>query len=194
MIQRAMKWVPIAALILTSACMGLQLGTPDEVARDVIAAVDEGRTEDAAEIVEAVARRSDLRDLVFPQLYSTAQTRYEDNDPRGAAGILRALAAGYDEASSVRIGLAYSLFLIRGETADPVEADVEELASVLDEIDEMTANPPAFVHLARAQNSIDQGDLEAARTAMARFHDQWEGEPVALAPYIDDVSRYLSSH
>jgi hypothetical protein len=192
--QRAKQWVPAMALLALGACAGPRLGTPNEITQDVVAAVDEERTADAVEIMEAVGRRKDLKDLVFPQLYSAAQMRYENGDPRGAAGILRALAAGYKKATSVRVGLAYSLFLVRAEATKPSPDEVAELATVLDEIDGMATSPPAWVRLARAQNSIDRGDLGAARDAMVLFRQEWDGTPQGLAPYVDDLDRYLSSH
>lgn len=192
--QQKQYWISVLSLMLFGACMGPRLGTPTQVTQDVVGATDEGRTEDAIDILEAVVRRPDLRDLVFPQLYAVARERYEEGNPREAAGILRALSAGYKGANSALLGFAYSLFLVRAETASPSPGEIDELRAVLDEIESRSSSTAPWVRLARAQNSIDRGELDAAREALADFHKRWDGQPDSLAPYIDDLGRYLSSH
>jgi hypothetical protein len=41
---------------------------------------------------------------------------------------------------------------------------------------------------------IDRGDLAGARAAFERFVLRWNGQPEALAVYVEDVDRYLASH
>ena len=181
-------------LALLAACQTTSgpSGSPEEVAARIVTAVDEGRVADAAALFEDAAANEDLRQKLYPRLYEEAEDRFASGDAAGATALLRLMAAVYPDADAVQRALLYSLFQLRGQSDATPELLAETDAAL--ETVRSQPNPPVWVDLVTAQLRIDQGRLAEAQTAYARFAGAWDGEPEAIAIYVEDVERYLASH
>ena len=115
-------------------------------------------------------------------------------DNVGSVALLRFMAWGYPNATAVREGLLYGLFLQRAglDQADPqLTTDIDRAIS---ELRSLSNEPPIWIDLVETQQRIDKGDPGAARESLARFLEQWTGEPAGLTLYVEDLHRYLTTH
>ena len=79
------------ALPLFAACASSPSvsGSPDNVATEIVNALDDGRVDDAANLFADVAKSEEYRQKIYPLIYESAQDRYVRGDAAGAAIILR---------------------------------------------------------------------------------------------------------
>lgn len=189
-----MRSLPCVLTLLLAACAGTPSGPPEMVAEGILADLDAGRPQAAAERFRAAAADADVRQRIYPMLYGDARRRYESGDYASAGLCLEFLAEHYPDAAAVREALVYALFLERSRlpAADPEL--VERIGRALTAVHERSVDPPAWLDLVAAQNALDQARPEQARVALARFHAGWDGHPAGLQTYIEDLDRYLASH
>jgi outer membrane PBP1 activator LpoA protein len=168
-------------------------GSPDKVATEIVNALDDGRPDDAASLFEGVSRSEEYRQKIYPLIYEAAQDRYVRGDAAGATALLRFMSEEYPDADAVQRALLYSLFQLRGqqETASPELID--EMEAAIAAVRSQT-RPPVWVDLVATQLLIDQGRLSDALDTFERFAGRWDGQPEAIAVYVEDIERYLASH
>jgi hypothetical protein len=179
-------------MALLAGCASTPPGPPEEVAPRIVAALDAGRSKDAAELFEASARDEGAEEL-YPLLYEEARARYQKGESEASARVLAFMSERYPRALAVREALVYALFLERAESDVPSPELVQALGAAVAELKESGAAPP-WVGLVEAQQAIDRGEPDAARAAFAGFMKTWDGRPAELAVYVDDIDRYLISH
>ena len=132
---------------------------------------------------------------MYPMLYGRAAQHYDTGDTAGAAALLAFMHEHYPESDAVAEALLYSVFLERaseGVSSEPDGTTGTELDDALADVLEQDATPPVWVDLFRTQRAIDRGRLAEAREALDRFRGSWDGQPVALTLYVDDLERYLA--
>jgi len=192
-----MKNLSIAFLALSailSSCASLPAaGTPEEVAARIVIALDEQRADDAGDLFARVSEREEYRQQMYPLLFEAAQGRYVRGDAAGSTAILSFMAEEYPDAEAVERALLYSLFLERSKQA---AASEDLTARMGDSVRAVRAQsrPPVWVDLVETQVLIDQGRLSEALDVYERFVGAWDGQPEAIAVYVDDIERYLASH
>ena len=180
-------------LLLLGACASTSVGTPEEVADQVLADLDAGRVERAEERFAPIAADPAAREKAYPVLYDHAKLRYESGSYAAAADVLGFLAAHYPDATAVREARVYALFLERASLSLPdpdLHAELE--AALLDARE--TSTPAPWLDLVEAQHAIDAEDLPTAREAFGRFRSRWNGTPAELGVYVDDLGYFLASH
>jgi outer membrane protein assembly factor BamD (BamD/ComL family) len=180
--------------LLCVACAAPQAGPPEDLAHAIIADIDAGRSEEAAERFGAVDDEESYRERIYPIVWDAAQERYTAGDAAGAAGLLRFLVNGYPSATAARQAFLYCLFIERAAQPKPEPELVDEIGSQLEALREKTATPPTWAELVATQHAIDKGRLAEARSSFDRFLAAWPGEPQELLVYVEDIDRYLSSH
>ena len=176
------------------ACASTPTAPPREFAEAIAADLAAGRTEQASERYEDVADDEDYREQLYPVLFDAARVRYEGGDGSGAAAQLRFLADVYPDSRSVHEALVYALFLQRSSNSESDPALVAELTDTLGRLATFDGAGTSFVDLVAAQAAVDRGDSDAARTALDRFLQTWDGLPVELMPYIEDLSRAIAAN
>ena len=91
--------------------------------------------------------------------------------------------------------MIYSLWLSRAQSGEPHDAaTVQKIESIAARLRADGEPVPVWVDIALTQAAIDGGDLDAARTALARFNSRWNREPPALRAYATELDRYIESH
>ncbi len=177
-----------------AGCVAAPPGPPEEVAPKIIALLDAGKTDEAAELFEAAADQEGARDQLYPLLYEQARSRYERGEARSSAGILRLMAREYPKSRAVSEALVYALFVERAGVEQPTGEMVQELGSAIARLREGGVETPPWVELVQAQQAIDRGELGAAREAFARFQRTRTESTAELTVYTEDIERYLRSH
>jgi hypothetical protein len=186
-----MKTPLLCAALALAACQTVS-PPPDQVGQEIVTALEEGRSGPAARAFEAVEDEGEYRELIYPVLYDAARRHYTAGELEPALEILRFMEPRYPEGSSVRLALAYSLFLQYSQK--PSEGLRRELDGVLAELRSRDVTLPAWVDLFETQVAIDDGRLDAADESFEKFLASWDGSPASLAVYVEDVGRYLASH
>ena len=186
-----LPWILCAAL---AGCASTPSGPPEEIAPKIVALLDEGKADDAAELFESAARSDEARDQLYPLLFETARARYEKGEATGSTLVLRFMAEQYPRSGAVDEALVYALFLERAGTEKPTSEQVQELGKAIEHLREGTSEAPAWVELVQAQQAIDRGDLDAARQAYARFQAEKKATSPQLTVYVEDIDRYLRSN
>ena len=182
----------LAAACFLAGCVTVPSGPPDQLAAEVLAAIDEERVDDARALFEPVSGDASYREKMFPILFEGASQRFEAGDTAASTRVLRFMDEGWPDARGVDEALVYSLFLERARAS---EADPTVSAEIESALADLTAEgAPVWVDLIRAQNAIDRGRLGEAREDYERFLTAWNGEPPALEAYVEDVGRFLASH
>jgi hypothetical protein len=176
-----------------AACVTATTSPPDELAADIVVALDAGERARADALFDSVAKDATYSERVYPVVFGAARQRFESGEYGAAAERLDFLADAYPRAGSVRAALLYSLFLQRagGETT-PALADA--LESAAGDVRETSSVPPVWVDLIDAQVAIDGGHLPAAQQSYDRFLASWNGTPATLTVYVEDLGRYLATH
>jgi hypothetical protein len=178
-------------LVLLAGCRTAASGPPEELAPRMVAALDAGDEEAAAELFDATS--DGARERLYPLLYEEARTRYAGGMSAEAARVLRFMAPRYPRARAVREALVYALFLERARAPEAPPELVAELDALVGEL-RAAGEPPLWIALVEAQLAIDRGEPLAALEALAAFQSGWDGQPEELAVYVDDLERYLSAH
>lgn len=179
---------------LAAGCASSPTAPPDELAQSIVVSLDAGDAGRAKSLYSTIEDDQTYREKLYPVVFGAARERFESGDAETAVTHLTFLSEAYPKATSVRVALAYALFLVRAghEEADP------ELTKALREavvgVRDSTPQPPAWIDLIDAQRAIDDGKLEEARIAYDRFLASWNGDPGSLVVYVEDVGRYLASH
>jgi len=182
------------ALPLFASCASTSpAGTPDKVATEIVNALDDGRVDDAANLFEDVSKSEEYRQKIYPLIYDAAQDRYVRGDAAGAAGLLRFMSQEYPNADAVQRALLYSLFQLRGQQQTPSPELLEEMGAALKAV-RAQSHPPVWTDLVATQLLIDEGRLNEALDTFERFAGRWDGQPEAIAVYVEDIERYLASH
>lgn len=174
------------------ACQTSPTGPPEDVASEIVLALDSDQPSRAADLFEGSAEGS--RESMYPVLYSAAQERYERGDASASVELLRFMAEHYPEAGAVRQALLYGLMVRRSSQDTATSAQVAETEKILSDLRESNAALPLWVDLVEAQLRIDQNRLDEARQSFDAFLGAWDGQPVELMVYIEDIDRYLASH
>ncbi len=190
--------LPVALTCLTlwtSSCAatGGSAGPPDQVATEIVRALDEGRTDEAHDLFDDASGSEAMRQQLYPLLYEAAQDRYVRGDATGSTELLRFLSKEYPSAQAVQRALLSSLFLLRGEQDSPTPELTARLEKSLKAV-RAQSRPPVWTDLVETQLLIDQGRLTEALASFERFAGAWDGQPEAIAIYVDDIERYLASH
>ncbi len=174
------------------ACQSAPSGPPEEVAGEIMLAIESHQPARAADLF--VRSSEDSQESMYPVLYSAAQERYERGDAAASVELLRFMVDHYPRAYSVRQALLYGL-MVRRSTQDVASADqIAETEEILASLREDSAEPPFWVDLVETQLRIDQNRLGEARQAFERFLSSWDGQPVELMAYVEDIDRYFASH
>lgn len=186
----------LSVSLLAAACASAPrpTGPPEELGPLVVAELEAGRPDAARELLEPALADEAYAERLYPVLYEAAREQYEAGDPALAADVLALVVEGYPEADAAREALASALFLERAGRSQADPESVQELAGAIDDARRHLADPPAWLELAAAQNAIDRGRLAEARQSLELFRQTWDGEPAALALYVEDVERWLDSH
>ena len=174
------------------SCQTAPAGPPEEVAGEILLAIESDQPARADDLFDRSG--ADSRESMYPILYSAAQERYERGDATGAVELLRFMAERYPEASSVRQALLYGLMLRRSTQDVATAAQISETDEILKSLRAGSATLPLWVDLVEAQQRIDQNRLDEARQSFDHFLAAWDGQPVALMVYVEDIDRYLTSH
>ncbi len=188
---------PICVALLSGlslACIATPSGPADQVASDIVAALDAGQDQEAASLWDRAAPAKDYREKIYPVLFQTARDRSEHGDNTGSVAILRFMEPRYPDALAVLHALLRGLFIQRGQEVSPDPDLLNDVDRVLSELRSREADELFWVDLVQAQQAIDQGRLTEAREAFGRFLENWAGEPSTLMVYVEDIDRYLSSH
>jgi hypothetical protein len=134
-------------------------------------------------------------DVAFNVLYSQAQSLYDQRDYASAARVLRFLMERYEDKRAPKEALLLTLTMQSARAGKPPAGDeLEEMNELAKELREDVENPPVWIDLVATHDAIDQGNLTAARASLARFNARFDGNPVSLTEYADELERYLSSH
>jgi hypothetical protein len=174
------------------ACQSAPTGPPEEVAGEILLAIESDQPARARDLFDRSG--ADSRESMYPILFSAAQERYERSDSTGAVELLRFMAERYPEGSSVRQALLYGLMVRRARQDVATVEEVSETDEILKSLRAGSATLPLWVDLVEAQQRIDQDRLPEARQAFDRFLAAWDGQPVELMVYVEDIDRYLTSH
>ena len=188
-----MKTAIVLAPLLLAGCAATPHRPPAEVASAITDELDAGRPSEARGVFDRVASDDEQAEKLYPVLFASARTRYEDGDWAGSRRILRFMAEGYPKALAVREALVYDLFLERASMATADDELLAELDHAIVDLERGVREPSVWVELARTQLAIDRGDLEQARQSFDRFLGRWTGAPPSLTVYIEDIDRYLGS-
>ena len=186
-------WIGILLVGLVS-CVTTPPGPPEEVAPQIAAALDAGRTKEAEQLFEASASESGASEQLYPLLYEEANKRYQKGESERSARMLGLMAKYYPKARAVREARVYALFLQRAHDDPPTPEVVKDLGTAVGELRKAGGETPLWIGLVEAQMAIDRGEPMAARDAFAGFKKAWDGRPEELAIYVDDIDRYLLSH
>lgn len=182
------------ALALLASCAATPAGPPDQVASEILIALEAGETDKAGDLFEPVEDESSYREKIYPVVYDAAQMRYEQGEFETSVTMLRFLAQHYPDANAVREALLYGLFLERASQSTPDPQLLDEIEGTLAELQDASSSLPVWVDLVATQSHIDHGRLAEAEEAFIRFRQSWDGMPAALALYVNDLERYLASH
>lgn len=186
------------ALFLTAclavACASTQSASPDELAQSIVTALDAGDSGRAKSLYATVEDDQAYRDKLYPVIFGAARERFEAGNAQDAAAQLQFLSEAFPKAASVRVALAYSLFLVRAGEDQPDPELTTALRSAVEGVRESSSPPPSWIDLIDAQRAIDDGKLEEARSSYDRFLANWNGDPGSLVVYVEDVGRYLATH
>ncbi len=174
-----------------AGCTSIPPGSPEEVAPRIVVLLDQGKTEDADDLFDAMSSEGET---LYPLLYETARSRYELGDAHGSAAVLRFMARQYPASAAVREALVYSLFVERAGVEEPSVELVQEFGAAIARLQEGSVQSTSWLDLAQAQQAIDRGDLGVAREAFARFRRTAAETSPQLTIYIEDIERYLGSH
>ena len=180
-------------LFVSCASTSKPSGSPDKVATEIVNALDDGRVDDAASLFENVSKSEEYRQKIYPLIYEAAQDRYVRGDAAGATALLSFMAEEYPDADAVQRALLYSLFLLRGQQDTASSELLEQMERSVSAV-RAQSRPPAWVDLVATQLLIDQGRLGDALDTFERFAGSWDGQPEAIAIYVEDIERYLASH
>ncbi len=176
------------------ACTLLPQRPANEVALDVITAIEAQRTQEAASLFRTGATSRGDRDKMYPILFGAGTDRYLQGDFATASRLLRFTAAQYPDAVAVREALVYSLFLERSQRDQPDAAMIREIEQILRDRRRGQTPPPLWFDLVEAQVLIDQQRVPEAQRVFDRFAAGWNGQPTELAAYVEDLGRYLQTH
>lgn len=187
-----MRITPAILTCLLVASCATPPGPPVEVGMGIVTALDAGDVPAAEAQFARVARDAKYRQRIYPVLYDEARDRYASGNVAAAVPLLRFLSDQYSSSVAAPEALLYALFLQRSRQDQVDPRLTVEIDTVLATLRERREDLPAWVALVDAQQSIDRGDVEVARAAFERFESQWDGQPAALAIYVDDLQRYLS--
>ncbi len=183
--------VTVLACLALAACRTVS-SPPDEIGHQILTALGEDRSGDAARAFERVEDEADYRERIYPVLYDGARQSYAAGELDDALEVLRFTSARYPDGTSVRVALAYSLFLEYAES--PGAGLRRELDGTLAELRGREVALPAWVDLIDAQLAIDEERPGEARESFERFVAAWDGRPESILGYVEDVGRYLASH
>jgi hypothetical protein len=186
----------LALSLLLASCLSSGAspsGSPDNVADQIVNALDDGRVDDASDLFENVAASEEYRQKIYPLIYEAAQDRYVRGDAAGSTALLRFMASEYPEADAVQRALLFSLFQLRGQQSAPSPELISEMEATVKAV-RSQSRAPVWVDLVATQLLIDQGRLSEALDTFERFAGSWDGQPEAIAVYVEDIERYLASH
>jgi len=154
----------------------------------------------AGEVNKAESRFDDIdsgddQDVAFNVLYSQAQSLYDQRDYASAARVLRFLMERYEDKRAPKEALLLTLTLQSAREGKPPAGDeLKEMNELAKELREGVENPPVWIDLVATHDAIDQGNLTAARASLARFQARFDGNPVSLTEYAEELERYLASN
>ena len=184
------------ALLLTACASAPKrsFSGPEEAAALILTALDEGKGEEADGIYGDFSSSQVNEQALYPVLYEAARKRFEVGQPDSAADVLELLVNRHPASVGSRESLIYALFLQRAlaGSADP-DANAKLSEAIVDLRESTTVASPQ-VDLAETQLRIDQGRVDDARDAFARFLAGWDGQPTSLTLYVEDLNRYLQTH
>ena len=183
----------VLPLFTACAATASPAGSPDEVAALIVTALDERRVDEAGELFDGASRSEGHRQQIYPLLYEAAEDRFVRGDGAGATALLSFMAAEYPGAQAVQRALLYSLFLQRGQQGSANAELTERMADAVQAV-RSQSRAPVWVDLVETQLLIDQGRLSDALDSFERFAGSWDGQPEAIAIYVEDIERYLASH
>ena len=177
-----------------AACTAAPPGPPEQVGQELVAHLDEGREQKAQHLFERVEGDARYTERLYPLLYQAARERYSGGQPELSARILEFMSGRYPDATGVREGLVYALFLERAGSLNPDPALLEDLTDAVAALRERVPVEvlPPWIDLVETQLAIDRGRTAEAREALARLLARWDGQPEALAVYVDDLERHLA--
>jgi hypothetical protein len=184
----------LSLLLAWASCTASPKPPPDQVARSVIAALDQHDEPEAIRLFETSSEQPTDRDKMYPVLYAAASERYLQGDFSGSASLLRFTAQRYPEARAVREALLYSLVLQRAEQSSPDPALLREIEQLLEEIQDTPGAPFPWLDLVATQHFIDRQCWSDARHALQRFETAWSGSPPGLSMYVEDLQRFLEGN
>jgi len=164
------------------------------VAGEIAAYLIAGDVLAAEELISGVERSEDY-EAVYSVLFDRAQALADQRDYDSSIRIDRFLVSVYPDQRSAQEALIYSLWLARAQSGEPHDAGtVKEIESIAAQLRADGEPAPVWVDIALTQAAIDNGDLDAARTAMARFNARWDREPPSLRAYATELERFIESH
>lgn len=184
---------PLLALAaLAPACASTGSGPPAEASNQIIAAVDEGRTEDANRIL-ASGEGQEFRDKVYVVLFEEAGASYDLGEHERSTRLLKFMASSWPSSRAVQEAHLKSLFLYRSHQQEPDPGVLAEIEGALAQVRSSFAVVPDWVELVSVQQAIDLGRRDEASEAFERFLDTWSGEPESLTIYVEDLHRRLNT-
>jgi hypothetical protein len=183
------------ALLLLAACASSRTpsGSPDKLATEIMNALDDGRVDDAVNLFADVSKSEEYRQKIYPLLFESAQDRYVRGDAAGSTALLSFMAKEYPDADAVQRALLFSQFMLRGQQESASPELIEEMEQTVKAV-RTQSRPPVWVDLVETQLLIDQGRLNDALDSFERFAEGWDGQPEAIAVYVEDIERDLASH
>ena len=181
-------------LALLAACQTAPPGPPEEVAAQIVEALDTDRPAAASDLFDRVANETEHREKIYPVLFEAARERWEAGATRDSVALLRFLAEHYPEGRAVREALLYGLMIERARQQTPDPELVEEMQDNLDYLREKPVDAPEWIDLIEVWVLIDRGRVTEAREVFGHFLATWEGSPPSLMLNVEDLDRYLKSH
>ena len=191
--MRSLPLLFASTALVLSGCATTPSGSPDQVATDIVMALETSDWDRADDLFAPVSQSPEYRERIYPVLYDAAASHYANGETQLAAPILRFGRTHYPDAVALREALLYCLFIERSQANQANEAQMAEMEDLLVELDER-GHTPAWADLVRTQLAVDRGRLPDARESFDRFLAGWNGQPNSLLVYVEDVDRYLASH
>lgn len=198
--KRSLSKAVLAALgaaTLVASCQTASVQTfrtPEEATGALIEAAERGDVDEASRIFDTFARASVQRDRVYARAFDAAMVREDAGEAVKSANILKFVCEKYPGATSAREALAYSLWMERNGSEEASEGQTKDLRAAINDVRSATSKPAVWMDLAETQVAIDEGDLDRAREAFGTFLFNWDGTPVSLMAYVEELERFLQTH
>ena len=186
--------IVLATTLFAAACGSTPSAPPDETAGDVAAHLVSGDVAGAETRFREI-EDEEGREAAYSTLFRKAKALCAERDYASCASINRFLVGRFPERAGPREALVYALWLDRAISGEPSSgATREEIRTHAASLRSSGETPPAWIDLALTQTEIDAGDVDAARSALARFTSRWDGRPPSLRDYAVELTRWIESH